>query len=209
MRYREALEYLYSLRLFGTKLGLDNIREVLRRLDHPEANIDFYHVAGTNGKGSTCAFLNSLLGLTRTRVGCFTSPHLEDFRERIRVDGKAIGKKEVCRLLERLAPVLEGVARAPGCAHPTYFEAVTALALCYFRERGVEAAVWEVGMGGRLDATNAVVPKVAVVTTVAMDHSAYLGNDLESIAAEKAGIVKSGVPTVTGDLPPEAQGVVK
>ena len=187
INYREGLEFLCGLRLFGTKLGLNNIRRLLSLLGNPHRGMDFYHIAGTNGKGSTAAFLHALLRITRPRVGLFTSPHLEDFRERIRVDDRLIGRREAAEGIALIRSLLSRVAAAPGCSHPTYFEAVTALACWYFRKINAGAVVWEVGLGGRLDATNAVTPRLSLITSISLDHQKYLGEGIETIAAEKGG----------------------
>ncbi len=202
--YRAALEQLYRLRLFGTKLGLNNIRRLLELLGNPERDLVFYHIAGTNGKGSTAAVLQRLLMTTRRRVGLFTSPHLDDFRERIRIGGRMISPRETAAGGGEILPLLDEVAATPGCSHPTYFEAVTALACRYFRRKEAGAVVWETGLGGRLDATNAVTPEVSVITSIGLEHQAYLGRTLDRIAREKGGIVKRGVPLVTAVEPGRA-----
>ncbi len=197
--YAEALDFLLGLRLHGTKLGLHNIRRLLELLGDPHREIAFYHLGGTNGKGSTAAILQALLMTNHREVGLFTSPHLEDFRERIRINRRPIAPAEVSSALARIRPLIPEVARFPGCGHPTYFEVVTALACDYFRRKKVRTVVWEVGLGGRLDATNIVRPRVAAITNVALDHHRYLGDTLREITREKAGIVKKGVPLVTGE----------
>ncbi len=202
--YRSALEELYRLRLFGTKLGLNNIQRLLELLGNPERELVFYHIAGTNGKGSTAAILQRLLMTTRRRVGLFTSPHLDDFRERIRIGDRMISPRETAAGVGEILPLLERVAATPGCSHPTYFEAVTALACRYFRRKEAGAVVWETGLGGRLDATNAVTPAVSVITSIGLEHQAYLGRTLDQIAREKGGIVKPGVPLVTSVGPGRA-----
>jgi dihydrofolate synthase/folylpolyglutamate synthase len=195
--YQESLDYLYGLQRFGIKLGLENIRTLLERLGRPEERFGILHVGGTNGKGSVCASLAEILRRAGYRVGLYTSPHLHSFTERIRVDGRPIDEAEVARLtdeIRRLAPDVPA----------TFFEFTTALALCHFQREEVDFAVLEVGMGGRLDATNAVVPRVAVITPVCRDHAEHLGGDLATIAGEKAGIVKPGVPVVIGPQEPAA-----
>lgn len=207
--YLSSLAYLDSLELHGIKLGLANIRRLLELLGHPERSLVFYHVAGTNGKGSTAVFLQALLLTGHRRVGLYTSPHLRDFRERIRINRRPISRREVVEGVARLRPLIAATAATPGCSPPTYFEAVTALACRYFRDRGADAVVWEVGMGGRLDATNAVVPAVAVITNIAREHTRYLGRTLERIAREKAGIVKRGIPLVSSVRSPSARRVIR
>jgi len=199
--YAGALEYLYGLQLFGTKLGLNNIGRLLDLLGHPERGMDFYHVAGTNGKGSTVAFLEALLRASGLKTGRFISPHLNDFRERIVLDGLPVPPGAVVELTGEIKPLLAEAAETPGCTHPTFFEAVTALAIMAFGRSGVEAVAWETGMGGRLDATSAVVPVVSAITAIGLDHAAYLGESLREIAVEKAGIIKPGVPAVIGEIP--------
>ncbi len=199
--YQATLDELYRLRLFGTKLGLNNIRRLLELLGNPQRELVFYHIAGTNGKGSTAAILQRLLMTTRRRVGLFTSPHLVDFRERIRIGGRPISTGEATAAIREILSLLPRVAASPGCSHPTYFEAVTALACLYFRRKETEAVVWEVGLGGRLDATNAVTPRVSIITSIGLEHQVYLGRTLDQIAREKGGIIKQGIPLVTA-VPP-------
>ena len=200
--YRQSLSALYRLQVLGTKLGLSNTRALFRLLGKPQEGMDFFHIAGTNGKGSVAVFLQALLGLFEERVGLYTSPHLEDFRERIRIGNELIAPEEVSSRFSRLEPLLGQVESRAGCTHPTYFEAVTALACDYFHDRGVKTVVWETGMGGRLDATNVVRPRLSIITNVSIEHTAYLGRDAVSIAREKAGIIKSGVPLVTAETDP-------
>jgi len=207
--YLSSLAYLSSLELHGIKLGLSNIRRLLELLGHPERSLVFYHVAGTNGKGSTAAFLQALLGIGHRLVGLYTSPHLVDFRERIRINRRPISRREVTEGVARLRPLIDQTAKTPGCSAPTYFEAVTALACRYFRDRGADAVVWEVGLGGRLDATNAVFPAVSVITDIAREHTRYLGATLARIAREKAGIVKPSVPLVSGVRSPSARKIIR
>jgi dihydrofolate synthase/folylpolyglutamate synthase len=201
--YEESLAWLYSTQQFGIKLGLDNIRSLLEALDDPQDGLFFLHVAGTNGKGSVCAMLDSILRAAGGRTGLYTSPHLVDFRERIRVDGLKIPPEAVRRGLERLREVAVGWTHSP-----TFFELATALAVQHFAEAGCELVVLETGMGGRLDATNAVVPLVSVITPVALDHTGWLGTTLAEVAGEKAGIIKPGVPVISARQDPEASVVI-
>lgn len=201
MAYRETVDYLYGLERFGMKLGLDTIRTLLERLGNPQDAWRSLHVAGTHGKGSVCAFLEAALREAGHRVGLYTSPHLVRFNERIRVDGREISDAEVVRLTEEIRPHAEAMAAARQAMQPTFFEFTTALACRYFRDRNVDLAVLEVGMGGRLDATNVVQPEVAVITRLDLEHTQHLGHTLERIAAEKAGIIKPGVPVWTVDQP--------
>jgi dihydrofolate synthase/folylpolyglutamate synthase len=209
--YPEAVEYLYGLQRLGIKLGLDNIRRLLRALANPERAFRAVHVGGTNGKGSTAALLAAILQAAGLRVGLYTSPHLLDFTERIRVNGEPIGPPAVAELTAEVRAAV-GAAFAPAPddlpSHPTFFEVTTALALLHFARAGVEWAVVEVGLGGRYDATNVLAPDLTVVTNVAVEHQDLLGDSLEAIAVEKAGIVKSGIPLVTAATGP-ALGVLR
>ena len=188
-------EWLFDLTRFGSKNGLDNIRELLSRLGNPQDDFRTIHVAGSDGKGSTCAFIESVLRCAGIRTGLFTSPHIVRPNERIRVCGKEVDDATFIDLAERVRSVIENM-RADGFAC-TFFEAVTAMAFLHFSESGVAYAVIEVGMGGRFDATNVIVPEVSVITNISLEHTKYLGDTIEKIAFEKAGIIKPGVPVVT------------
>jgi dihydrofolate synthase / folylpolyglutamate synthase len=189
MRYEEALEYLQNTERFGMKLGLGRIEKLMVELGNPQLSYRSIHVTGTNGKGSVCAFLYSILRESGYKVGLYTSPHLVDFRERIVVNGRKIPKDKVASILDRVKEFSDDA---------TFFELTTAMALQHFREEKVDFAVIEVGMGGRLDATNILLPEVSVITKVALDHTMHLGKTIKSIALEKSGIIKDGVPVVTG-----------
>ena len=207
MTYPESVQFLYALgnEVKTIKLGLDRIRTVLEALDNPQRSYKIVHVAGTNGKGSVCAMIDAGLRAANIRSGMFTSPHLIEPTERIQVDGMPVSREE----FERAFNAVHEVANKLDLdAHPTYFETVTAMALWLFRERGVETAVVEVGLGGRLDATNIVEPALTVITPIDYDHQIYLGNTLEAIAGEKAGILKRGVPAVFAKQRPEAANVL-
>ena len=193
MNYAATIEYLFGIRMFGQKLGLETMRDLLRRLGNPERNLQFIHIAGTNGKGSVAAMCQSVLTTAGYRTGLYTSPHLVSFCERFQINGQLITEADVVRLVAKLRPLTETTEPRPA----TFFEVVTALALEYFREQKVDVVVWETGLGGRLDATNVVAPLVSVITNVAFDHMQYLGETLEQIAGEKAGIIKPGIPVVT------------
>lgn len=191
MQYEEAVRYISSLRRFGMKPGLDRMRRILSNLGHPEEGLWFYHVAGTNGKGSVCAMLAAMLKALGYRTGLYTSPGLGGFNGRVVIDGLPIPEPS-------FADHVEAVRRASSPSDPpTEFEVLTAVALLAFRSAGVERVVWETGLGGRLDATNVVVPRVTAITNVSYDHVEILGPTLVDIAREKAGIVKPGVPVVT------------
>jgi dihydrofolate synthase/folylpolyglutamate synthase len=194
MTYPQAIEFLYSLRLFGMKLGLDNTRRLAAAVGDPQHRLRFIHVAGTNGKGSTCAMLESIYRAAGWRVGLFTSPHLVSFAERIQVDRRLISQEDVARLTNEIRAAIDALgAETP----PTFFEVVTVMALKYFAEQKCEVVIWETGLGGRLDATNIVTPLASVITNVQLDHQQWLGQTLPEIAREKAGIIKPGVPALT------------
>ncbi|HFE63741.1 MAG TPA: bifunctional folylpolyglutamate synthase/dihydrofolate synthase [Caldithrix sp.] len=200
--YAETIQYLYDLQYSGIKLGLDNISRLLDFWNNPQDKWKAIHIAGTNGKGSTAAFIYSALREAGYRVGLYTSPHLIDFTERIRVNGQSISWQTVVDYTDELKPVIETV-------RPTFFEATSAIAFSYFAEQEVDIAVIETGLGGRLDATNVVNPLISVITPVSLDHTQYLGETLEQVAREKAGIVKTGIPCVTNNEHPEAVHVLK
>jgi dihydrofolate synthase/folylpolyglutamate synthase len=193
---------LLSLRAQNVELGLAAITRLLDRLDHPERDFPAVHVAGTNGKGSVCAMVAAQLMSAEYRVGLLTSPHLVHFTERIRVSGAPIQGEEA-------APILEKLRNASGDYEGSFFEVTTALAFEHFRRRGVDVAVVEVGLGGRLDATNVCHPLVTAITSIDYDHTATLGPDLVSIATEKAGIVKPGVPVVLGKMAEEPRAAIE
>jgi len=204
--YSETIQFLYGLRLFGAKFGLENTFQLAALAGHPQNQLRFIHVAGTNGKGSTCAMLESIYRRAGLRVGLFTSPHLVSFRERIQVNRRLIGEDEVVRLVGELQPLLK---QFPNGHHPTFFEVVTVMALKFFAEQNCDLVVWETGLGGRLDATNIVTPLASVITNISLDHQQWLGNTLAEIAAEKAGIIKPGVPVITAANEPEALAVIQ
>ena len=206
MTYAEAVQFLYSLRLFGAKFGLENTFKLAALAGHPQEKLRFIHVAGTNGKGSTCAMLESIYRAAGWRVGLFTSPHLVSFRERIQVNRRLIPEGEVVRLVAELQPLLK---QFPADHHPTFFEVVTVMALKFFAGQKCDLVIWETGLGGRLDATNIVTPLASVITNIAFDHQQWLGDTLGKIAAEKAGIIKPGVPVITAADEPEALKVIE
>ncbi len=197
MEYDALLKELYGLERFGIKLGLETVRELLARLGNPHEAFPAVHVTGTNGKGSVCAFLDAILRAAGYRVGLYTSPHLVKFNERIRVDGRMILDADVARLYGEVKPHMEAMAAESETKQPTFFEVTTAMAFRYFVERDIDVAVVEVGMGGRLDATNVVRPEVTAITRIGLEHTENLGKTIERIAREKAGILKPGVPVVT------------
>lgn len=198
MTYSEAIQFLYGLRLFGAKFGLDNSFKLAELTGNPQNQLRFIHVAGTNGKGSTCAMLESIYRAAGLCVGLFTSPHLVSFRERIQINRRFISEADVVRHVAQLQPLLK---QFPEDHHPTFFEAVTMMALNYFAEQKCELVIWETGLGGRLDATNIVTPLASVITNIGIEHSEWLGDTVEKIATEKAGIIKPGLPVITTATP--------
>lgn len=203
MKYQQAINWLYDAQRHGIKLGLENTFRLLEALGHPEKLLVFLHVAGTNGKGSTCALSASILRAHGLHTGLFTSPHLIDFRERITLDGAKIPQEDVVRILSRLKEIAASLPQ-----FPTFFELVFVLAVTWFAEREAEVVVLETGMGGRLDSTNTVLPAVCVITPIGLDHQKWLGNTLPEIAAEKAGILKPGIPAVFAPQDPAALTVL-
>ena len=206
---RTALRYLAARTRLGVKFGLETIRALVERLGHPEAAYPSLLVAGTNGKGSVVAYADAALRASGLKVGRYTSPHLVRVNERIAVNGRDIGDQALDRAVERVRVAAQDLLRAGAItAHPTYFEAVTAAAFEHFRERRVDVAVLEVGMGGRLDATNVVDPVASAIVSVDLDHEAYLGSTLAAIAREKAGVLRAGRATVLGPLAPVARDAI-
>jgi len=200
--YKKSVRFLYNLEVFGMKFGLKGIRILLASIGDPHKNFRSIHVAGTNGKGSTSSMLAAILTSAGYRTGLYTSPHLISFTERIRIDGKPIPRKDVVRLTNL-------IKRQVADQKATYFEAVTAIAFKYFSDEKVDIAVIETGLGGRLDATNVLRPLVSVITNVSLEHTEILGNTIEKIAWEKAGIIKRGIPCVTGITSPKPLQVVR
>src|SRR5437867_11417413 len=216
MTYRKALAWLYSLQRFGIKLGLENIRKLLDELSRSggfQAAVGdleialpwkVIHVAGTNGKGSVCAMIDSICRARGYRIGLFTSPHLITFRERIRLNGEMISEEAAANGLTTIRNLV-----ADWDPHPTFFEVTTALALKCFSEANIGVVILETGIGGRLDATNAIQSDVSVITQIDFDHKEWLGNTLAEIASEKAGIIKPRIPVVAAAQRPEAEKVIR
>ena len=205
----DPLSYLFGLEQFGIKLGLENITAIVDRLGRPDRTFASIHIAGTNGKGSVTAMVDAALRAAGHRSARYTSPHFIDLAERFVIDGRPVAQADLVAAAADVREVVEQL-RAEGTldVHPTFFEVTTALAFELFRRARVEAAVLEAGLGGRLDATNVVSPIATAITSIAFDHQLYLGNTLREIAAEKAGIIKSGIPVVVGPLPPEAMEAI-
>lgn len=206
MSYQDTIDYLFGLQKHGIKLGLSNSSLLMGLMGNPERRFRSVHVAGTNGKGSTCAFLAAVLRAAGYRTGLYTSPHLVSFTERIRINGAAISESRVVDLAERIRASYSGLSGPDGSESlsPTFFEVTTAMACAYFAEESADIAVIETGMGGRLDSTNVVTPLVSIITNIDLEHTEFLGSTIEQIAAEKAGIVKQGIPVVTGATQSEA-----
>jgi dihydrofolate synthase/folylpolyglutamate synthase len=206
--YSDSVQFLYALgnEIKTARLGLGRIRALLSALGNPERAYRVVHVAGTNGKGSTCAMIEAGLRSAGVRTGLFTSPHLVEPTERIQIDGRPVTPEQFCRAFETVRRATESLDLD---GPPTYFETVTAMGFWLFRESGVETAVVEVGLGGRLDATNVVAPALTVITPIDFDHEVFLGNTIEAIAGEKAGILKPGVPAVFARQRPEAEAVIE
>lgn len=207
LTYADSVQYLYSIgnEIKTAKLGLDRIRTILEHLGHPERRFPTVHVAGTNGKGSTCAMIESALRHAGHRTGLYISPHLVEPTERIQVDGQPVSRERFVDAFNRVREAsTQLLDRGLIDSHPTYFETVTAMAFLEFAHQKVDWAVVEVGLGGRLDATNVVQPKLCVITPVDFDHERWLGNSLSAIAGEKAGILKPGVPAVVAPQHAEA-----
>jgi len=189
--YRTTIQFLYDLQRFGIKAGLENTRALLSSLGNPEKRLRCIHIAGTNGKGSTAAMIASVLTASGYRTGLYTSPHLNDFSERMRIDGEPISQHTVVSLIQRLQPIIRR-------RKATFFEATTAMAFQWFADQSVDIAVVETGLGGRWDATNVVTPLLSIITNIGLDHTEYLGRTYSRIAFEKGGIIKPGVPCITG-----------
>jgi len=206
MTYSQAIQFLYDLQLFGAKFGLENTFRLAGLIGNPQNKLRFIHVAGTNGKGSTCAMLESIYRQTGLRVGLFTSPHLVSFAERIQVNRQLISETDVTRLVAEMQEVLKSFSQE---MHPTFFEVITVMAFKYFAEQNCDLVILETGLGGRLDATNIVTPLASVITNVQFDHQQWLGNTLPEIASEKAGIIKPNIPVITGTDDPPALEIIR
>ena len=204
MTINEALDYIHAVDWRRSSLGLSRIDELLAQMRHPERTMKFVHVTGTNGKGSTCAILASVLRAAGYRTGLYTSPYIFRFNERMQIDGAPISDAELCAVTEEVRPLADGMAD-----HPTEFEMVTAIAFSWFASRKCDIVVCEVGMGGELDATNVIpAPEAAVLCNIGLDHTTYLGDTVEKIAATKSGIIKAGCDAVLYPCAPSVREVV-
>ncbi len=206
---QDAMKRFFARTAHGIKPGLEVTQAVLEPFGHPQKSFLSIHVAGTNGKGSVCAMIESVLRAAGLKTGLYTSPHLVNFNERIRVSGHCISDSDLAALMDEVESAADTVTRAKGLRPATFFELSTVMAYEHFRRQGVEIAVIETGMGGRWDATNVLDPLIAVITGVHLDHTSYLGTDITAIAGEKAGIIKPGRPVVCGRLCDAAKTVVK
>jgi len=195
MKFEESLSWLYGFEKFGIKLGLERISHIAEKLGNPHYNYKIIHVAGTNGKGSVCKFLTSILISGGYKVGVYLSPHLQRFSERIVVDNKEISDDEFVSLVDKIKPIVNEMIGSDNT--PTFFEIVTAIAFQYFSDKGVDFAVIEVGLGGKYDATNIVSPMISVITNISLEHTDILGKTIKDIALQKAGIIKDNVAVVT------------
>jgi len=207
--YAAVTEYLYALKAGGVKYGIDRMRRLAEALGHPERGLPVIHVAGTNGKGSVAAMLEAVFRSAGWRTGLYTSPHLVKVGERVQVDRRLLSEEEITAYTNELRPVAQRIAAHSADEHPTFFEFMTAMAFLQFQRKQAAIAIVEVGLGGRLDATNVVLPEVAVITSIGLDHCVELGGTVGEIAREKAGIIKPGRPVVVGRLPPGAERVVR
>ena len=205
MTYTEALEYIHGVNWTFCKPGLDRIKTLCEGLGNPQNSLKFIHVAGTNGKGSFCSMTESVLRSAGYKTGLFTSPYIVEFNERMRVNGENISNEELAEITECVRPIADGMKD-----RPTEFELITAIAFEYFKRNGCQIVVLEAGMGGRLDSTNVITTSIlSVITGISLDHTAYLGDTVSKIAAEKAGIIKRGVPVIFGGEDGEAADVIK
>lgn len=209
MNYNEALQFIHESHKFGMRLGLDNIKKLLELLGNPQNNLNIIHVAGTNGKGSTCSFISSILKESGYKVGLYTSPFLETFTERIRVNGENIPEEEVGKIVSLIKEKIE-IMVSEGYSYPTEFEIVTAIAFYYYNQEKVDFIALEVGLGGRYDATNVIdKPVVSVITSISLDHTGILGDTLGKIAFEKGGIIKEDCATIVYPQQEAASEVIK
>lgn len=207
--YASVQDYLFSLKARGVKFGIDRMQSWSSALGHPELATPVIHITGTNGKGSTAAMLDAIFREAGWRTGLYTSPHLVLLGERVQVNRARLTEEEILDYTNQLRPVAEAVSRESPGDHPSFFEFMTAMAFMQFARKKCDVGIIEVGMGGRLDATNVVSPEVSVITSVSLDHCEFLGDTVEKIAFEKAGIIKPGKPVVLGHLPAAAEAVVR
>jgi len=207
--YLEAKDYLYSLRCRGAKYGIERMQRFVKVIGHPERKFPVIHVAGTNGKGSTCAMLESIYRQGGYKTGLFTSPHLVFQGERIQVNRQVLNHSLILQYTNELKEIADNLAKKSSDSHPTFFEFMTAMAFLHFQRESIDIGIFETGLGGRLDSTNVVDPEISVITSISLDHVNILGDTIEKIAKEKGGIIKDKKPVVLGQLPCEAEKVIR
>lgn len=207
--YAAVTDYLFGLKARGAKFGIDRMALFAAQLGHPERAVPCVHVAGTNGKGSVSAMLDAILHTAGWRTGLYTSPHLVKLGERVQVERRVLAEEAITAYTRELRPIADRIGAINADDHPSFFEFMTAMAFLQFARKRCDLSVIEVGLGGRLDATNIVTPLVSVITSISMDHCEFLGDTIEKIAAEKAGIIKPGRPVVLGRMPAEAERVIR
>jgi dihydrofolate synthase/folylpolyglutamate synthase len=207
--YNATRDYLYSLKAKGAKYGIDRMRMLVDALGHPEQAFPIIHVAGTNGKGSTCSMLESIYRANGYKTGLYSSPHLVRQGERVQVNREILDEADIISYTKHLKPIAERIGADDPDDHPSFFEFMTAMAFLRFAEAKVDIAFLETGLGGRLDATNVVDPELTIITSISLDHVEQLGDTIEQITGEKAGIIKPGKPTLIGKLPGKAEAIVR
>jgi len=198
LNYQEALRWIHGIQRFGMNPGLERIKALLDSLGNPQRKLNYLHIGGSNGKGSVAAFAAGVLETAGYRVGMYTSPYLVQFTNRMAINGEDISQERLVEMVARIKPKVEAIAADPDLGHPTEFEVVTAIAFTYFAEEAPDLVILEVGLGGRLDATNVIDPLATIITTVSLEHTQILGSTVEEVAGEKAGIIKEGCDVVTG-----------
>ncbi|MGX4686957.1 bifunctional folylpolyglutamate synthase/dihydrofolate synthase [Vagococcus sp. JNUCC 83] len=208
MEYGEIVSWIHERTKFGIRPGLTRINYLLEQLDNPQDKLKIVHIGGTNGKGSTTTFLRCLLEQQGLSVGTFTSPYIESFNERIAINGQPIPNEDLVELCEKIIPIVDKMDDVPGLAHTVEFEVLTAMMFDYFVDKKVDIVLVEVGLGGRYDCTNVMTPLVSVITTIGLDHVDILGDTIEQIASQKAGIIKENRPVIVGKLSDEAFDVI-
>jgi dihydrofolate synthase/folylpolyglutamate synthase len=206
--YPLVRDYLFALRNQGSRYGIERMRLFADALTNPQRQFPAIHVAGSNGKGSVCAMLESIYRHAGYRTGLYTSPHLLHLGERVQVNRQPLQEGEIIALVDKMRPVAEALAARDPESQPSFFELMTAMAFVVFAQQKVDVALIETGLGGRLDASNVIQPELTIITSIALEHTEILGDSLAKIAAEKAGIIKPGVPIITGPMPAEAEGVI-
>ncbi|MCJ7688777.1 MAG: Mur ligase family protein, partial [Clostridiaceae bacterium] len=208
MNYDEAIEYITNTAKFGSKLGLERTEKILELLGNPHKKIKCVHIAGTNGKGSTTAMVANILVEAGYKIGTYTSPFIEEFEERIQINNKNISKDDLSHIVTEVSKAVEKVLEL-GYSNPTEFEIITCAGFLYFFQKEIDFAIIEVGLGGRLDSTNVIIPVLSVITSISLDHTQILGNTLDKIAYEKAGIIKEGIPVIMFPQKKQSEEVIE